>query len=324
MWRNGRQPIIAGELMNIYIVVADFDATITKAQQKKLERYGTVFHITHHGRLSELAELTKDPEEKILALSPTAFDWKLDMGEVEAIPNVKAVITQSTSFDWINPTALKKQGIIACNCPGFSSESVAEYAFAMAIDVSRRLPLIMKNNWKADANMGSVLLSGKTLGVVGLGRIGRAMAAKGKGLGMHVLYWSQNSRTPDYEYADLPDLFRRADVLMPALAVNDDTAKLITKEHVDTLKPTAVVVGIGRVKNLLPQEHILAKVAKNELGGFAIEGGDTKPFTEYEGNVWALPAIAWITNESMERLVDIWVENMIAAATGKPKNVINR
>jgi len=310
--------------MKFYLIVSDTKSVLTQEQQKQLEQLGPVVIISHKGKLAALEQLTKDPDEKVLALDPTVFDWELDVEALDHIPNVKAVITQSTSFDWIHPKDLKTRGIVACNCPGFSADSVGEYAICMAIEVSRRLPIYIKNSWQIDWSVQSMLLKGKTLGIIGMGRIGKAMAAAGKGIGMNVVYWSQKTRVDTYRFVELQELFKQADVLMPALVENDQTKQILTKELIDTLKPSAVVVGINRVKDLLPEEYILTKVAQNKLGGYAFEGENTKPLSSYQGNVWALPACAWITQESLTNLIQVWVDDMIAFAKQKPQNIVTK
>lgn len=309
--------------MKIYLIVSDPKSGLTSEQQKSLEIQGEVIIISHKGKLAELTQLTQDPEEKILALDPTSFAWELDVEALDHIPKVKAVITQSTSFDWLHPNELKTKGIVACNCPGFSSESVAEYALCMAIEAARNMAVYVKNGWKIDWKAKSMLLKGKTVGILGLGRIGKSMAEITKGIGMNVVYWSRNSKDQRFIYKNLPELFKSADVLMPALVENDGTKALITNELIDSMKPSALIVGINRVKALLPENYIIEKVGKGELGGYAFEGEDTKELSSYKGNVWALPPMAWCTQESLQNLFQMWVDNIIAAAKGAPQNIIN-
>lgn len=308
--------------MKFYLIVPDKECGLTAEQQTQLAKHGEVVILQHKGKLALLTQLTKDPEDKILALDPTVFDWDLDVAALDHIPNVKAVITQSTSFGWMYPKELAARNIIGCNCPGFSSDSVAEYAICMAIEVARRLPVYIKNNWKIDWSAKPMLLKGKTLGIVGMGRIGKAMAAAGKGIGMNVIYWSRKTRHDAYTHVELAELFQKADVLMPALVENDETKRIITNDLIDTMKPSSVIVGIGRVKALLPEEYVLAKVAQNKLGGYALEGEGTKPLNEYQGNVWALPPMAWISQESLTNLIAMWVDNMVAVAGNQPKNIV--
>lgn len=308
--------------MKIYLVVSDKDAGLSSEQQAKLQSHGKVITLTHKGKLAELKQLAKDKEEKILALDPTSFDWELDIGALEHISNVKAVITQSTSFDWIHPKELKEKGIIACNCPGFSTDSVAEYALCMALEAARNLALYIKN-WKIDWGVKPMLLKGKTVGILGIGKIGKRMAEVMSGIGMNVIYWSRKSRDKRFTYMELADLFKSVDVFMPALVENSETKTLITKKLIDSMKPSAIIVGINRVKALLPEKYIIEKVGKGELGGYTFEGDNAKEITAYKGNVWALPAMAWYTQESLQNLLQIWVDNMAAVAQGKPQNVVN-
>lgn len=308
--------------MNIYLIVSGKDAGISSEQQEKLQSHGKVITLTHKGRLANLKQLAKDQEGKILALDPTSFDWVLDVEELDKIPNVKAVITQSTSFDWIHPKELKEKGIIACNCPGFSAESVAEYALCMALEAARNLAMYIKN-WKIDWGVKPMLLKGKTVGILGMGKIGKCMAEVMSGIGMNILYWSRKTRDERFVYAELPDLFKSADVLMPALVENSETKTLITKKLIDSMKPSALIVGINRVKVLLPEEYIIAKVNKDELSGYAFEGDNAKKLTSYKGNVWALPAMAWYTQESLNNLLQIWVDDIVSVAQGIPQNVVN-
>ncbi|OGN07660.1 MAG: hypothetical protein A3B86_02375 [Candidatus Yanofskybacteria bacterium RIFCSPHIGHO2_02_FULL_38_22b] len=311
--------------MKFYFIVPKDKAILpSKILLDKLGSFGTIEIIRHQGKLQDIEQLKKDKDDKILAVDPDVFDWDFDAETVKDLSGVKAVMSSSTSFDWIKPQILKEIGVLACNVPGFSSDAVAEYAVAMAIDVSRRLPIIIKNNWKIDWDYSKpMLLKGKRAGVIGLGRIGKKMAEVCQGIGMEVVYWSRKSRDDRFRKVELDELFETADVIMPALVENSETKQIITKKLLDSVKSTAILIGIGRVKVLWDEDYILNKVNKEEIAGYAFEGDNTKEIGAYEGNVWALPAMAWHTQESLDNLMEIWVENMIALANGNPQNVIN-
>lgn len=311
--------------MNFYLIVSSEEDTPSKELLQKLEPLGEVVVIRHEGRLKEVTDKMKDDKKpKLLGVDPGTFEWDLDVEAIDDIPNVKAVFTSSTSFDWIKPDELKKRKIKACNVPGFSSDSVAEYALCMAIETARKLPMTIKNDWKMAGEVDKpTLLKGKVAGIVGLGRIGTRMAEVCKGIGMEVVYWSRESRDSKFKSVDLDELFKISDVVMPALVENEETKKLITRERLDLMKPTAILVGINRVKDIWDEEYVLEKVKKGEIGGYAFEGENAKDPKTYEGNVWALPAMAWYTQDSLENLIKIWVENMEAFAKGNPQNVVN-
>lgn len=312
--------------MNVYFIVPSDDNLPHKSMAKLKEGVDKVIVVHHKGKLSDpklLKLLQNDPAQKILAVDPAPFEWDMDAETLRNVPNVVAVCPSSTSFDWIKPKALHKLGILGCNCPGFSADSVAEYAICMAIESARKLPITIKNGWSLPWLERGMLLKGKTLGVVGLGRIGLRVAEIGQGIGMNVVYWSRNTTDQRFtQLTDLDDLFRQVDVLIPTLVENAETKQLITKKRINMLQPHVIWVGINRIRVLWDEQYVIEKVNKAELGGYAYEGEDRQDITVYQGNVWSLPAVAWQTQDSLDTLLDIWVENMLALQRGKPQNVV--
>lgn len=308
--------------MMTYIITTKKELLPTKRNLQRLEAVSDVKLLIHKGKVGHIKQLFTDTDEKIIAISPQVTDWKLDVESVVKIKNVKAVLPQSTSFNWVYPDTLKKSGIAVANVPGFSVDSVAEYAMCLAIESARRLPMHLKNNLQVDWPTPPMLLRGKTIGIVGLGRIGTRIGEISSGIGMHVIYWSRNTRDKRFTYVSLNKLFQTADVIIPAVAVNNDTKKLFTHKLVNTLKSSAIIVGINVVKNLLDSEYIIKRVEQNKIGGYVFEGEGPVDFKKYKGNVWYVPAIAWYTQDALNNLEQIWVDNMIAFAKGKPQNIV--
>lgn len=309
--------------MKFYFIVSSDEDTPAKTLLAKLDKLGKVVVIQHKGKLAKVEALKRDKEPKVIALDPGVFDWDLDFESIKTIPNVKAVCTSSTSFDWIKPKELRARGILACNVPGFSKDSVAEYALAMSIEVARRIPLMVKKNWQYDFSQSPMLLKGKVAGIIGLGRIGTRMAELCQGIGMRVIYWSRKTKDKRFKRVELDELFKTADLIMPALVENDETKKIITRKRLDLMKKTAILVGINRVRKIWDEAYVLDKAKKGEIAGYAFEGEDVKEPKTYKGNVWSLPAMAWYTKGSLEKLMEIWVDNIAAIAKGKPQNVVN-
>lgn len=310
--------------MKFYLIVSSKQDTPSKNLLNKLKAQGKVVIIWHKGRLAEVKQLKEDREEKILGVDPKVFDWDLDTESLKDVPNVKAVCTSSTSFDWLKPEALKKLGIVACNVSGWSSDTVAEYALGMAINVTRRLPIVIKNDWRYSLDdFLPMMLKGKTAGIVGLGRIGTRMAELCQGIGMNVVYWSRKTRDKRFKYVDIDKLFKEADLIMPALVENTQTKKIITHKRLDLMKSNAILVGINRVRVIWDEDYVFKKVAKEEIGGYALEGEGLKDPTKYKGNVWSAPDMAGYTKDAFQNLIKIWVENMISAAKGKYIDRVN-
>ena len=311
--------------MKIYFIVSSNEDTPSKELLAKLKSAGKVTVIRHKGKLAQLKQLQKDKEPKVIGLDPGVFDWDLDAEAFQEIPNVKAVCTSSTSFDWLKPKELKKLGIVACNVPGFSSDSVAEYALCMAIAVARRTSSVFGKKWgEYDfERTPPMLLKGKNAAIIGLGRIGKRMAELCDGIGMNVIYWSRKSRDKRFKYVNIDRLFKSADLVMPALIENEETKKIVTKKRLDLMKPSAILVGINRVRSIWDEDYVLKKVRNREIAGYAFEGEDLKHPSAYKGNVWCLPAMIWFTKDSLENLMEIWVNTVKAAAQGKPQNKVN-
>lgn len=192
----------------------------------------------------------------------------------------------------------------------------------MAIEVARGTSVLTKNKWTYSFEQNPMLLKGKTAGIIGLGRIGKRMAELCQGIGMEVIYWSRKSRDDRFRLVELDDLFKSADIIMPALVENEETKKVVTNERLDLMKKSAYLIGINRVRAIWDEAHVLEKVKNGEIAGYAFEGESVKEPSTFEGNVWSLPAMAWYTKDALENLLSIWVDNVKAAAVGKPQNVI--
>jgi len=309
--------------MNFYFIVSTEADIPSKELLTKLNSRGKVIIIRHKGKILEIKQLKSDKSEKILGLDPKVFGWDLDVKSFKYIPNVKAVCTSSTSFDWLNPKELGKMGIVVCNVPGFSSDSVAEYVLAMAIEVTRGLPSLIKNGWKNDFKNLPILLKGKTVGIIGLGRNGKRIAELFQGIGMNVIYWSRKTKDKRFKYVELDDLFKISDLIIPMLEENPETKKIITHRRLNLIKKTAVLVGINRVRAVWDEGYILKKVGEGKIGGYALEGEGLKDPTEYKGNVWPVPPIAGYTKDAFDNLKKIWVENMLNAFKGKYSGRVN-
>jgi lactate dehydrogenase-like 2-hydroxyacid dehydrogenase len=309
--------------MKTYIIMSKDGMFPTKEQERLINKVSELEIIVHEGKLSELTKLQKDTSDKLLAVDPDSFGWDIDADSVKNIPNVKAVFTQSTSFDWVKPKVLKKMGVKVVNCAGFSTDAVAEFAIGMAMNVTRHLPVFIKNKWKVDWNPPKpMLLKGKTLGVVGLGKIGTRIAEIGKGIGMNVVYWSKNTKDKRFDYVSLNKLFKISDLIIPALAENPQTEKLLKDDLLKLLKPRSYLVGLNRIKGLWNEDKIIKMVQQGKIAGYAFEGDNAKPLPTYKGNILALPPMVWYTQESLDSLLDVWVNNMASFAKGKPINVV--
>lgn len=312
--------------MKAFVFDPLWDMLVTEDLMAKLEEAGIELVIKKEiAPLSECKELFEGDEERILCLNPDYVGWKLSVADYKDIPNLKAILGAATSFSWIDMTYADENDIAVCNIRNFSTQAVAEWAITMMQNVARQTPRLIKDGFPLDFDKDfmkyrGVELQGKTAGIVGLGNIGSAIAERCKGLGMSVVYWSKTQKEVDYEFTELGELMSQADVIFPAMALNDETKTLITPELLKSMKPSAMFISV--VHELFDEELILGMVKDGKLFGFGFEASPAS-FDKYEGNVWAAPAYAWVTDGSMNNSMEKWVDNMVNAAQDNYPSKVN-
>lgn len=307
--------------MKVVIVSPDKDAVLTPELCASLSAVdgGTLFCKTLQ-QVVEMPELQTE-EEKILALDPDSVNWHFGKEEVDSIRGLRAICLQTTSFSWVDKEYCASKGIPVTNLRGFSTEAVAEYALGMLIQVMRKFPLVLKNEFKQDCvkHQGREL-RGKRVGIVGLGTIGKRFAELCSGMGMEVMYWSRASEDERFKKVSLPELISSCDVVFPGLAQNEETKALLSDELLSTMKSSAVFVSV--VHQLYNHDLLLRMVKENKLHGYAFEEENADP-RKYDGNVFAVPSLAWATAESMKKNGEQWIEAMLHAVKGEYPTRIN-
>lgn len=275
--------------------------------------------------LSDTKALYEGDEERLLCLNPDYVSWKLTSKDYESIPNLKGILIASTGFEWVEKEAAARLNIPVCQIVDFSTQSVAEWGVIMMLNLARQIPRLIKENFPLDYDKDfmkfrGIELKNKKAGIIGLGNIGSAIAERCKGLGMEVIYWSRLSTNNDYEKTSLDELLKNADVIFPTMAKNTETLALVNKEKMLTMKPSAILVDIAH--GLFDISQALEMVEKEQLFGYGFEG---KPheFNEFKGNVWAGPAYAWATYESMHNSQMKLIENIVSAIKGEFPHRIN-
>jgi lactate dehydrogenase-like 2-hydroxyacid dehydrogenase len=301
-------------IMKLFILTPNADTLFTKDQLKSLDAAGDVTIYTDIKPLADLRELYAGDEPRVVAVDPDFTDWTFPNDVIDKMPNLKALCLQTTGFNWVDVDHLSQKNIPVTHLLGFSTVAVAEWATFMTLAVARRLPLVAKDNWKLDYDRHRGFeLRGKTAGIVGLGRIGTAIAENMAGLGMKVQYWSRSSEDTRFEKVSLKELVKTSDVIIPATASNEETKVLISDDMLATMRPTAVVVGV--VEPIFSHKLLIKMVQSGKAGGYAFED-EKGPFGKYEGNVWNGPALGWCTDESLSKNGELWVESIVNAAKG--------
>ncbi len=313
--------------MKIFVFDTLWESLLTEENKTALAEAGVKVILTaKEGPLSEMKALYEGDEPRILAVNPDYVGWSLPAETYKNIPNLKAIITASTSYGWIAADEATKQGTAIINIRNFSTEAVADWAVMVMLNLARRVPLLIKDGFPL--NFGSdfqtyqgINLKGKKAGIIGLGNIGNAIAQRCHGLGMDVNYWSQSPKRNEFKSCSLPELFRQSDVIFPAMSDNETTKTIITDDMLVSMGHDTLFVSV--VHKYYNHELLLKRVEDKALFGYGFE--DEKPcnFLNYNGNVWASPAYAWCTSGSLRGAMDLFVSAIIDASHERFPNRVN-
>lgn len=298
-------------------------------------------------------EVDVNPEDKVLskeelitALKAKPYDAVLclltdtiDDEVFKAAPNAKIFANYAVGYNNIDVAAAKENGKLISNTPGVLTETVAEYAFAVLLSIAHRIAEADKftkagkyEGWAPTLLLGTDV-SKKTLGIVGLGRIGSMVAHHAfKGFGMKILYYDIN-RNKDFEkeyeaeYRDtVDDVLKEADFVSVHVPLLDSTKHLINKERLEMMKPGAYLINTSRgpvVDEKALVEHLKAKKIKGAaLDVFEEEPKLAEGLAELD-NVILTPHIASGTEETRSKMSEMAADNIMAALEGEtPPNLV--
>lgn len=294
---------------------------LPKILMSKLKQYAQVYFFEDSPIDVRNIKLLKEKGDKILCPFPEPIAWKFPNEFIKEIPDLKAICLSTTAFHWIDGKLARSLGIHLTHVPN-PPNGVAEAAIFAMLAVARRYPVTLKEK-KFEYKQGNLLqeITNKTMGIVGLGRIGSRIAELGKRLGMNVIYWSRNKKDTGYKYVELEQLFKTADYIIPALVLNEETNQFISKKLIDLMKPSSSIITTLN-SGVVDMDYLLNKVKNKQLYGCALEDAK-KTIIDFDGNVFVTPSNNWYTKETLDKKMQIWVESIISVIKGKPINVVN-
>lgn len=266
---------------------------------------------------------------------------KVTAAAIQAAPQLSLIIRAGAGYDTIDLAAASSRGIYVANCPGKNTAAVAELAIGMMVAADRRIvnasTSLREGKWMKKEYGNSRGLAGRTLGVLGFGAIGRAVAQRARGMEMKIITWSPLDLTPEQAeaqgigYCNTPEeLAAEADVVTIHMASNAETKHIIGKKFLAAMKPGAILLNTSRGP-LVDAEALLAAIAEKNLrvGLDVYEGepaaGDKEfPYTELASMVTCTPHIGASTDQAAEaiagevvRIIDLFLK------TGHPAGTVN-
>ena len=255
-----------------------------------------------------------------------------------ACPNIKLICIQATGYNIVDTAACAKRGIPVCNVPDYGTAAVAQFTLALMLELCHRIGLhdtvVHEGKWCRSKTFcfwdtPQMELGGKTLGIIGFGRIGRATAKLAQAFGMQVITTSRTRRENDLgiEYVDMDTLLARSDFVSLHCPLFAENTKMVNAEFISRMKDGAFLINTAR-GGLLDEQAVADALAAGKLAGAAVDVVTEEPMKTYNPllncpNCIITPHIAWAPKESRQRLLDCCVENIRAFRRGKPQNVVN-
>ena len=299
--------------------------------------------------IEELGELTvyeRTTSEEVLERctgSEVIFTNKviLNSETIEQLPELKYIGVLATGTNVVDLHFAKEKGICVTNIPGYSTDSVVQHVLALILHFSSKVSIhndaVQQGDWVNSIDFSFTLgtlneLSGKTLGIIGLGTIGRKLARVADAMGMKIVAAHQSSMDRlelpyEVEWLPVDEVFVLADFLSLNCPLTPETEKVVNAEHLKKMKSSAIVINTGR--GPLVDEQALADALNNgTIAGAGLDVLGTEPPAGDNPllsakNCVITPHIAWASREARARLIAVAADNLSSFWSGFPQNVVN-
>lgn len=257
---------------------------------------------------------------------------------ISQLPNLKFIGVLATGYNVVDLDAATKAGIVVTNIPAYSTASVAQMVFSHILhivqNVSMHADSVKKGDWAKSIDFSYHLtpqteLAGKTIGIIGFGQIGQAVAKIALAFGMNVIFHNRSKKetNPDIRQVDLNMLLAESDFISINCPLTDENAGFINKAAIGKMKTSAILINTGRGP-LINETDLAEALNKGRIAGAGLDVLSTEPPSPNNPlltakNCYITPHIAWATTEARERLMQIATENLKSFLKGTPQNKVN-
>lgn len=261
---------------------------------------------------------------------------------IASLPEMKYVGVLATGYNIVDLEAAGQRGIVVTNIPTYGTDSVAQHSAALMLELTRHTAAhnkaVHEGQWSRCPDFCFALapiteLTGQTLGIVGLGRIGMALAKIAQAMGMRLVAHDAVQLSAEQldglpvQYIELDELFKQADVISLHCPLTPQTDRLVNAKRLATMKPTAVLINTSRGP-LIDHGALAKALVDGTIAGAALDVLETEPPPTdnplFEApNCIITPHIAWYATAARQRLMQIAADNLNAFLDGQPANVVN-
>ncbi|SFB01506.1 D-isomer specific 2-hydroxyacid dehydrogenase, catalytic domain [Lentibacillus halodurans] len=297
----------------------------------RLQDFSDVTVYTDKPSFNELADRLQGVDTVIPIRERTRFTKEL----IEKLPDFKLIAQTGTGVAHLDMEALKQARIPVATTPGGSTGAVTELTFAYLLNLIKKVTATdraMQNN--AWPEIIGTNLKGKSLGIIGLGKIGRSVANMAKAFGMNVMAWGptlmeERANTEGVQYTTLPNLLRLSDAVSLHVRLVPETTHLLQEEHFAMMKPSAVLINTSRGR-VIKEQALIQALQNKEIAGAGLDVFEKEPlpsghsFRNFE-NVLITPHIGWKTEETFTNFLNGSIDNIHQFfVNNEPQNIFNQ
>lgn len=300
-----------------------------------LERFGelTVYDRTDVQDTALIQKRIEDAQIVITNKTP------LDSSTLFSCPSIRLICMLATGYDVVDIKAARDRNIPVCNVPGYGTASVSQFAIALLLELCSYVALhseaVHKGLWENNPDWcfwekPLIELSGKTMGIIGFGRIGQATGRIGRAMGMKVLAYDtfqSESGREIAEYCEIDTLLASSDVIILHCPLLPETRGIIRNETIARMKDGVLLVNNSRGP-LVVEEDLALALYSGKVAAAAVDVVSVEPICGENPllqapNCIITPHISWASKESRQRILDCTIQNIAAFQNGAPQNVVN-
>ena len=293
----------------------------------------TVYDRTSYQESPLIAERIADAEIVVMNKTP------ISNATIDACPNLKLIAVLATGYNVVDCGYAREKGIVVCNVPTYGTASVSQFSIALLLEICHRIghhsESVHAGNWANNADWcywdyPLIELEGKTIGIIGFGRIGQSEGHIAKALGMHVLAYDlypNESGKAIADYVDLDTLLARSDVITLHCNLTEENTGMIDKHAIAKMKDGVILINNARGQ-LIVEQDVADALNAGKIAAAGLDVVYTEPIRDDNPlltakNCIITPHISWGPKESRQRIMDCTVANVRAFIHGTPENVVN-
>lgn len=300
-----------------------------------LEELGelTVYDRTSYVESSLIAERIGDAEIVVTNKTP------ISQATMDACPGMKLIAVLATGYNVVDCAYAKERGIPVVNVPTYGTMSVSQYSIALLLEICHHIghhsESVHAGGWSSNADWcywdyPLIELDGKTIGIIGFGRIGQAEGRIAKAMGMNVIAYDihpTESGRQIAEYVSLDELYARSDVISLHCFLTPENTRMINRDSIAKMKDGVILINNARGQ-LIDEQDVADALNSGKMAAAGLDVVYTEPIREDNPlltakNCMITPHISWAPKESRQRIMRITADNIIAFLAGSPINVVN-